>query len=159
MNNDTMWIVRAGDKGVLISVFQNEGIVAIGHNYLGDLTNVSGKEEIRGKLRERRPQFNERQIGMRVKKISYFLFDMTIGEWIITYNPINREYLIGKIVSKYKHDSELCRYHNIRIVEWSHSVKRDNLSGSSQKHLGLPPAVFPVKKQVAKEILDLMKPL
>ena len=44
MNNDTMWIVRAGDKGVLIDVFQNKGIVAIGHNYLGDLINVSGKQ-------------------------------------------------------------------------------------------------------------------
>jgi len=159
MNNDIMWIVRAGDKGVLIDVFQNKGIVAIGHNYLGDLANVSGEEEIREKLRECRPQFNERQIGMRVKKISSFLYDMTLGEWIITYNPKNREYLIGKIISKYKHDPESGKYHNIRRVKWSHSVKRDNLSESFQKQLGRPPAVFLVKKQVAKEILDLMEPL
>ena len=150
-------MVRAGENAFLIEDFQNKYIVVIGHNYLGNLTNVNSKEEIRGRLREYRPQFGERQIGIRVRKISYFLFDMNLHEWVITYNPKTREYLIGIIKSKYEHNSDLCKYHNIRRVKWSHFVKRDNLSEPSQKHLSYRRAVFPIDKQVADEIINLME--
>lgn len=168
MNINTMWMVRAGNDGFLFDVFQNKNIVAIGHNYLGDLTNINNdKEEIRKIFRDRKkcrkqkpnePELNEKQIGIRINKIISFIFKISIGNFVITYNPKNREYLVGNINSVHKTNHELCIYQNIRGVKWAEGmVKRDDLSSFTKKHLARPLAVFRVDKQVADEIIKLMK--
>lgn len=153
----SMWMVRAGKRCSFFDTFKNEGVVAIGHGYLGDLTDIRDKKTIRRKFREQTVrEFTKGQIDIRVEKIYHFLLSMSVDDWIITYNSKDREYLVGRIVSDYKYKPGFIDYPNIREVKWNASVKKDNLSKATQRHLRYPQAIFLVNEVAADEILNLL---
>ncbi len=49
------WMVRAGEHGVLIDEFSERGVVAIGWEEVGDLTEIRDLETMRARVRETYP--------------------------------------------------------------------------------------------------------
>ena len=152
-----LWMIRAGEEGFLIEEFKTKKIVAIGWNYLGDLKKYKNKEEIKNEFRKHRPQYNKYKIALAAGQISIFVNDIKNNDHVITYDPDNREYHIGKIISEYRPEPNLCEYQNIREVKWEGVINRDKLSASTKYKLGAIQTVFKVHEDAAKEIFDLLK--
>jgi len=153
----SLWMVRAGEEGFLIEDFIDRKIVAIGWNYLGDLKKYKDNEEIKNEFRKQRPLYNNYKIGMNTRQINIFVNEIKNKDYVITYDPNNREYHIGKIISDYRPEPKLCEYQNIREVEWKYVINRDDLSASTKYKLGPIQTVFKIHEDAEKEILNLSK--
>ncbi len=156
-----MWIVRAGESAFLIDDFKNLGIVAIGWE-LGDL---SGKtpDEIKQIMKEKNPQASNASLGLNSAQVIKFACEFEIGDYIISYNPQNRCYLVGKILSHYYYSDKLAKKYNlgdaychIRNVEWLGETSRDDLTQTSLKPLKSVMTIFKINNAAKNEIISWM---
>jgi len=152
-----MWMVRAGEGAFLIDDFKKKNIVAIGWNVLSDLSEITDRSEIK-KLVEKRINYTKQsQINAAAGQISRFLFDFKKGDYVLSYDPNNRVYLVGEIQSDYQYNEKLSDYHNVRKVQWLGEVSRDKLSTSTRNSLGAISTIFQVPDVAAREIIGILK--
>ena len=151
-----MWMVRAGEGAYLIDDFLKNGFVAIGWNHTEDLTNLNDAESIKQKLKAVYPQFKAGQINNFTGQLYRFRFEFLIGQSVITYNPNERVYWIGEIISDYQYipEKKNAEYPHIRKVEWKKSVLRDNLSTTSKNSLGSTLTIFKIPTSTVTELLS-----
>lgn len=156
-NNSVMWMVRAGEGAYLIDEFKNKNIVAVGWVKIENLLNIKDLNEIKKLVREKYPENKPGQVIVAASQINKFRFDFEKGDYVISYVPDNRVYLVGQIISDYKYDKNLCEYHHIREVKWLGEVKRDDLSTTTKNTLGAISTIFDVGKDAQEELLKLLK--
>ncbi len=156
-----MWMVRAGENAFLIDDFKKQNIIAIGWN----LEDLSGKNpyEIKELMNKRYPEANKTSIGQNSGQVIKFVCDFKIGDYVISYNPQTRRYLIGKIASDYYYSNKLSERHNtgetychFRDVEWVGETKRDDLTKNSLKPLKSIMTLFNINDAAKNEILTKM---
>lgn len=157
----SMWMVRAGEGGFLIDRFRKENVVVIGSE-IGDLSNIKNIEEIKKLIRDRFPDKKDKQVNMTASQIGKFRFKLTKGDYVISYDPRQRVYLVGKIVSDYIFNTNFfpenpLEYCDVRNIKWIGEVKRDNLSKSAKNSLGGISTLFSIKNEVSKEVLSSLK--
>jgi restriction system protein len=155
-----MWMVRAGEGAFLIDRFKNENKVVIGWE-IGDLTNVKNLNEIKNLLRER-SDWKDGQINIAASQISKFRFDFKKKDYVLSYDPQERVYLVGELVSDYIYDDMFypdnpLEYCDVRLVNWLGTVNRDDLSTSTKNTLGAISTIFKINPTASKEILDALK--
>ncbi len=147
-----VWVVRSGEGGYLIKEF-SRGYIGIGWNDLLDLTNVHSQEDIRSIYLMYYPSDKPSKVGNAVAMIYKFQTLMQKGDKVITFDPINREYLIGTVRSDYIYKpNEIKDYHHIRKVKWEDKVSRDALSVSTRNSLGSTLSVFSVSEEMWADI-------
>ena len=156
-NDETMWMVRAGEGAYLFDEFQDKNIVAIGWNETGDLSKVSTPEEVKQIVKEKYPDYKSSTLNNSAGQINRLRFEFKKGDIIITYNPEERIYLVGEILSDYEYNTKLGSYFHIRNVKWSGKVQRDKLSTSTKNTLGAITAIFKLSEGAKEEIIKLSK--
>ena len=52
-----VWLVRAGEGGYLIDDFISKGIIALGCNEIGDMSNMSTNEDVKEAYRQSHPKY------------------------------------------------------------------------------------------------------
>ena len=151
-------MVRAGEKSFLFDDFKDLNRVSIGWE-IGDLSGKS-IDEVKQIMADKYSDYNALSLGNNTGQVTRFVFDFSIGDYVITYNPDERIYLVGKIASDYYYDKKLAEKHGLsdaychcRNVEWLGTVKRDDLSSGSANSLGSVITVFNVKDSVKNNIL------
>ena len=160
VNMANMWMVRAGENAFLIDDFKQDNIIAIGWE-IGDL---SGKNpnEIKEIMAKKYPDATKTALGLNSGQVIRFVCDFNIGDWVISYNPQTRQYLVGKITSDYYFSEKLAKkynklvnefYHHFRDVEWMGNVNRDDLSETSLKPLKSVMTIFNLNNSAKNEIL------
>lgn len=152
-------MVRAGENAFLIDDFKDLNIVAIGWE-IGDL---SGKNptEIKELMARRYPDANKTSLGLNSGQVTRFVCDFQIGDWVISYNPNSRKYLVGRISSDYYYSSKLAEKYNqtdefyphFRNVEWLGEANRDDLSETALKPLKSIMSVFYINETAKNNIL------
>ncbi len=157
-----MWMVRAGVGASLFDEFKENGVVAIGWREIGDLTNVTSREAIKDLVRRVYPDYKEGRIRIWANQIIRFRFEFKINDYVITYNPERRIYMIGKIIGDYEYydadeNSPFKEYPHIRRVVWEHEISRDRLSASTKNTLGSISTIFKLPEESKKEILNLLR--
>ena len=92
-----------------------------------------------------------------------FSRELPKSDFVITYDPNERLYAVGKIAGKYKYDPGFFAFRennfpNLISVDWNPvRFQRRQLSSSAQKALDPKPTVFQVNDEAAvKEILGLV---
>lgn len=153
----TMWMVRAGRGGYLIEEFKRKNIVAIGWYELGDMSKFRNSEEIKEAVKEKNPDSKQGQINISASQASKFRFDFQKGDYVVSYDPDRREYLVGEILSDYEFNTKLSEFHNVRMVKWFGTVSRDNLSEPTKNTLGAISTIFDLGRDASSEILRLLK--
>lgn len=154
-----MWMVRAGRNAFLIDEFKQKNIVAIGWN-LGDLSNKS-KEDIKNIVNEKFPNNSKGQNAIIAAQEFKFLSELKIGDYVLSYNPSTRNYLLGKITSDYIYSNELSEkfedddYSDIRKVKWLGDIARDKLKVSTKNTLGSISTLFYINETAQKDILNI----
>lgn len=114
------WLYSAGEKSYKWDEFYKDGIMAIGWDYLGDLTKYSSQEEIANKITK---EENKTQYPMNDSKANWeFAKDMQVGDIVYVKKGL-QDALIGRgiVKSDYIYDANRNEYKSIRKVEWTHN--------------------------------------
>ena len=154
-------MVRAGKNGFLIDDFKDLNIVAIGWE-LGDLSNKS-PDEIKQLVSKTYSDCSETTLNKYYSQIIKFVHEFQVGDYVLSYNPVNHKYLIGKISSNYYYSDiledkyEYDPYSNFRNVEWLGEFSKDYLNKNSKKNLNALTTIFSINKNAQNNILDVFK--
>jgi restriction system protein len=152
-----MWMVRAGKGGYVAKDFRNANTVAIGWDELGDLTTVRTKPELRSLYTATYPHEGPGTVANAVGVIHKFRSILKVGDEVVTYDPENREYLIGRIASDYLFRPGRVRDHgHVREVSWQGVVSRDKLRVASRNSLGSILTLFSINREVADELKEVL---
>lgn len=119
-NNIKYWLYSAGEKSYKWDEFYKDGIMAIGWDYLGDLTKYSSQAEIADKITK---EENKTQYPMNDSKANWeFAKDMQVGDIVYVKKGL-QDALIGRgiVKSDYIYDANRNEYKSIRKVEWTHN--------------------------------------
>ncbi len=153
-----MWMVRAGENAFLIDDFKDLNIVAIGWQ-LGDLSGKS-PDDIKQLVSKTYPN-NSKSMGINSSQVIKFVHDFNVGDYVLSYNPSTRKYLIGKISSNYYYSDILSEkfgdeaYSNFRDVEWLGEFSRDSLNNKTKNNLNAITTIFSIKENAQKNILTV----
>jgi len=150
-----MWMVRAGEDAFLFDVFKNKNLVSIGWE-VGDISKITTPDGIKKIVKIKYPDYSLGKIVSAASQIIRFRFEFKVGDRVVTYNPSDRTYLVGEIVSNYEHDTTV-EYPHIRKVKWLGTVQRDELLVSTKNTLGAISTIFEVGDDAQKEIMDLLE--
>jgi len=152
-----MWMVRAGEGGFLIDDFKKKNCVAIGWNELGDISKIKRKDKIK-KLIENTGKYKKKlQVAVAAGQIGRFLLDFKKEDYVVTYDPNNRIYLVGEIKSDYEYNTKITNYHHVRMVNWLGEVSRDKLTVQTKNSLGAISTIFEIKDRAKKEIIQILE--
>ena len=153
----SMWMVRAGEGAYLIEDFQKKKIVAIGWNKIKDASSIKSKAEVKKQIEEKYQDQKKHQNIVSAGQFTRFLLDFKKDDYVLSYDPDNREYIVGEIISDYEFNTQLSEYHHIRKVRWIGKVQRDKLSISTRNTLGAISTIFELKDDAKKEILNVLE--
>lgn len=149
----TMWMVRAGESGFRFEEFEKQGIASIGWNELGDLTAVTTRDEVLAVVRAAFPAAKKGTIASYAGQVYRFVREIKVGDSIVSYDPSERLYLVGKVTGNYDYRPQTSAEHpNIRTVNWQGRVYRDALSVAARNSLGSIATLFTLPPDVAQEI-------
>lgn len=159
-----MWMVR-GEGGSLYDAFREQGVVAIGWQQLAPHAKIGvERQQLFALYQEAEPHAKHGTIVSGASQVWRFVNDMQSGDWVITYSPANRTYLVGRITgpSAYRPESAEQGMSLIRSVQWeAQELQRDRLSTAAKNSLGSTLTVFLVSPHATNEILATLsgKPL
>jgi restriction system protein len=152
-----MWMVRAGEHGRLFEDFRQHSIVAIDWDELGELTNIRDASEVRRKVEDTYKDSKPGSRAMTASQVSRFRFDFKENDYVVTYSPKSRKYLVGKIKGPYYYDVDRDEYRNVRKTDWKGAVSRDDLSSPTRNTLGAISTIFDAGEDAEKEIVGLLE--
>ena len=156
-----MWMVRAGKEAFLIDAFKERNIVALGWD-LGNLKDKNA-DDIKRLMKEKYPDENKNCLSNASSQVIKFRHTIKKGDYVLSYNPSSRKYLLGEITSDYYFSKDLenegidyIRGHNdTRDVKWLGEVSRDKLKVSTKNTLGAISTLFNINEDAEKDILNV----
>ena len=153
-----MWMVRSGYESFLIDDFLENNLVAIGWD-VGDLTGKS-REDIKNLIRKKIK--NKERSNNASSQVNRFIFDINIGDYVISHNYGDRTYYLGKIISDYEYSDKITKvdkygdhYRDVRNVEWLAEIPKNKLKKSTQGTLNTSTTVFHIKENAKNDILNI----
>lgn len=151
---EKLWVVR-NNNGEYLETFLNDKI--IGLNWCPSINLVNKNlTEIKNILCEQYPE-KEKSIPNWASIINNFTNNMSIGNFVLTYDPSTRLYYTGKITGEYLYKKDVSLCHHIRTVKWNkETIPRDLLSNETKNSLGSTLTIFQLREEQNKEILNLM---
>lgn len=149
-------MVRAGQGAFLIDEFVNRKIVAIDFG-MGDLTDKS-EEDIRQLIEDMHPESDKKSIGIIASQVIRFRYKIKVGDYVLTSDTPNKNYLLGRIVSNYYYNAELsdsghCK--NVHDVQWLGEIPYDKLQKSTRSTLGTQTTLFNITKKAKEDIFNV----
>lgn len=148
-----MWKVTAGRGNAHISGFLDHGVVAIGFLDAGNYSAATGRDELIALFSEASPDDRPQSVLVRASQAWRFLNEVQIGDQVISYDPNDRLYHLGRITGVPEHRPEWIEGLQIaRAVAWSITVSRDSLSQATRNSLGAILTIFLVPQSAVGEI-------
>lgn len=157
---ERMWMVR-GEGGSLYEAFRERGVAAIGWAQLaGHAKPGIGRKQLIALYQSAEPEAKQGTIVSGASQVWRFVNDIQEGDWVVTYSPANRLYLIGRVLGPAKHHPEWAEQglSLARTVQWqTEELPRDSFSTSSKNSLGSTLTLFEVPSHAATEVLAVLK--
>lgn len=150
-----------GEGGSLYDAFRERGVAAIGWNQLAAHARpgVSRKQLI-ALYQSAEPEAKQGTVVSGASQVWRFVNDIQEGDWVVTYSPANRLYLIGTVRGPAKHHPEWAEQglSLARTVQWQGGeLPRDSFSTSTKNSLGSTLTLFEVPSSAAAEVLAVLK--
>ncbi|MFN3791564.1 restriction endonuclease [Massilia sp.] len=157
---ERMWMVR-GEGGSLYDAFRERGVAAIGWSQLAPHAKPGiGRKQLIILYQSAEPEAKPGTVVSGASQVWRFVNDIQEGDWVVTYSPANRLYLIGKVCGPAEHHPEWADrgLSLARAVQWqTRELPRDSLSTSSKNSLGSTLTLFEVSPSAAAEVWALLK--
>ena len=153
-----MWMVRAGKDAFLIDAFKQKNIVALGWG-LGDLKDKNA-DDIKKLMQAKYPDESKYALGIASSQVIKFRHMIEKGDYVLSYNPSSRKYLVGEITSDYYYSEDMENenidyiggHNDTRDVKWLGEVSRDNLTVSTKNTLGAISTLFNINDEAKENI-------
>lgn len=147
-------------KNANTSLSNSDPHICIGWSFLGDLSNIKSKDELKKIYSEMVPDGNPNSIAQNVGQIWRFIGEAKVGDYVLFGD--NSLFHIGRITSNYYYDDSLISgqdsdYVNNRKVEWiSKNIPKNILSQKFQNSIGSAMSFFSLNdyKGVITDILN-----
>lgn len=157
-----MWMIRAGKDAALIDEFRNRNIVAVGWG-LGDLKDKS-TEDIKRIMADKYPHRNKNSLANISSQNNRFVNEIEKEDYVISYDPSIRKYLVGEVISNYYFSREMEKdgvdcsggCNDIRDVKWLGEISRDDLLFSTKNTLSSILALFKINDEAKEDILNVL---
>lgn len=112
----SVWLISAGRGGRFWETWQNNGIISIGWDHLGNLLNIESRSEITDLLREKE---NTNSGKTNDSKACWeFAHIIKPGDYVIVKKGNKSVIGIGEVLSEYIFDNSKVEHKHIRKVEW-----------------------------------------
>lgn len=118
------WAIGLGEGGRLWNECQEKGIIAIGWDYLGDLSKYADREAIAKAISASRGP-DEPSPVMASLACYQFANVMSVGDYVIAKIGRSKILGLGVVQSDYTHDPARLEYRNTRRVQWLRAVSLD----------------------------------
>ena len=147
-----VWMVRAGNDNRLASTAEAKAAVAIGWHEMGDITPLQTREAFKTRYAEIYPDHSPSRAANGAGQVYRFAREITIGDYVLTYEQASRELLIGRVTGELDCHSKLfgADYPNIRRVNWLKRISRDDCSLALRSSLGSSLTVFTLDDHLAE---------
>lgn len=156
-----MWMIR-GDGGKLYDDFRDKQIVGIGWSQLAPLVKPGlSRAQLLALYQEADPLTKLGTARSGASQVWRFVNEIQKDDWVITYSPANRTYLLGKVTSDFQYHPEWVEEGMgiARHVKWnSDEIDRDRLSVATKNTLGSTLTVFQLPEYALEELLQDKKP-
>jgi restriction system protein len=108
MAGKSMWMVRAGEGGSFFEDFRLGSYVSIGWSAVGDMTSLKSREHFSKAVEKAYPEYRKMQVAISAGQAFRFVREIKLGDRVLTYDPSQREYLVGTVTGDYfyKPDNE-----------------------------------------------------
>ena len=146
------WMIRAGRGGVYAKSWVEAGIVGIGWDFDGANIASMTQDQLRQAYTSAHPDYSTGKIGQAISQTSKFAHDVAKGSTVVTYDPEERIYHIGKVVGDCTAVTDIDGITYKRNVEWERVAPRDLLTTSSRNSLGSLTTVFGISPEVAADL-------
>ncbi len=114
----TVWVVRGGNNGEIEGAALERGLALIGWPAVGDLTDVSSKDTMRGLLQQSYPNSPNGRIINHATSLWYFRADIEVGDLIVMPRKGQKTIVVGEVLGEYEYRPEFEKYPNVRKVKW-----------------------------------------
>lgn len=159
--DNRMWMIR-GDGGKLYDDFRDKQIVGIGWSQLAPLVKPGlSRAQLLALYQEADPLTKLGTARSGASQVWRFVNEIQKGDWVITYSPANRTYLLGKVTSDFQYHPEWVEEGMgiARQVKWNtQEIDRDRLSVATKNTLGSTLTVFQLPEYALEELLQDKKP-
>ena len=146
------WMIRAGRGGVYAKSWIETSIVGIGWDFDGaDIASMS-HDQLRQAYAGAHPDYSAGKVGQAASQTAKFAHDIAKGSTVVTYDPEERLYHIGKITGECVPTDEIDGVTYRRAVEWKRTAPRDLLATSSRNSLGSLTTIFGISPEVASDL-------
>jgi restriction system protein len=154
----SLTVIRAGGGGIFAEEFQSCNIVAVGWPEAGNLADALTREDIGSRLLAAFPYCRKMQLVSMLGQLYVFKCKIEINQSVLTYDPMERVYLIGTVTGQYAYRPDLIsELPHTRPVKWINRISRDALSLEARNCLGSIRTVFSVSEEASREILRLAR--
>lgn len=148
-----------GEAGRLYEDFRERGVAAIGWNQLAPSAKPGmTRKELTNIYKAAEPLVKPGTAISGASQVWRFINEIAVGDYVVTYSPSNRTYLLGKIAGPAEYRPEWAEDNMglARAVEWqAEEVDRDDLSTPAKNSLGSTLTVFLLPEPVAAELLAI----
>ncbi|WP_082423166.1 restriction endonuclease [Paenibacillus dakarensis] len=152
-----MWLVRAGEGAYLIHEFIEKQAVAIGWSKLENIESIHTLQEVKKLLKTNYPEYKDGKINITAGQILRFVNEFNKEDEVVTYNPEERLYHLGSVISKYEYKPGfITDKPHVRNVIWKGTVSRDVLSAGARNTLGSIMTIIAIPEEVRKELHEQM---
>ncbi|AVF36998.1 restriction endonuclease [Rahnella sikkimica] len=159
--SNRMWMIR-GDGGKLYDDFRDRQIVGIGWPQLAPLVKPGlSRAQLLALYQEADPLTKLGTARSGASQVWRFVNEIQKDDWVITYSPANRTYLLGKVISDFQYHPEWVEEGMgiARQVKWNgEEIDRDRLSAATKNTLGSTLTVFQLPEYALEELLLDKKP-
>lgn len=150
-----LWMIRAGEGAYLIDDFIEKSIVSISWNELGDLKKLRDREQFKELIADTYEDYPQGKTNLVAGQLYKFSKEIKVGDNIITYDPSERIYHMGKVISGYYYKPSDYDHFHFLGVEWTDEISRDELSLVSRNYLGAAMSLFEVRGETYNELLNI----
>lgn len=112
------WLYAPGEGGEFWDDFYEQGIMAIGWDFLGDLNQYATREDVRQALKD---HYNNQDNSKKNDTNSCFVFGhvMKPGDIVFAKTGIDKIVGVGTISSEYFFDADRDSFRHLRRVDWT----------------------------------------
>ena len=129
----TYWLYSPGEKASKWSICTNDGIMCIGWDALGDLTQFDSREDMRLAIKEYYPKDGSAKNDSFA--VWQFANEMKIGDIVIAKKGMNKIIGRGIVESDYYFDPNMKNFKHIRKVRWTEKGEWDAIGKNAMKTL------------------------
>lgn len=155
-----MWMVRS-HGGRSYDDFRDRGAAGIGFPEIASIAKPGvDKKRLSDAYRRAVPDTSEASAATAASQVHRFVNEIQVGDYVVTYSPANRTYLVGTVTGPCQYEPEWdAEGMNLsRPIDWMpRQVDRDRLGTVSKNTLSATLTVFKLRDGVRDELLALAK--